>query len=413
MLPKHPRNSPHPHSLTSLTPHTSAFRCPIALLSYHPNPTHESSAPRRQLDGGVPAAADRRDGGRVRPERRGALRRRCCCAVLVAARPAGACRRSRQRASSRQAPSPVDTARTPPWRRSAVSGVRCPPSGSSSGPQLSSRLGSGPSGVRTPGFVVRVRRSGRLLSTPPASSPLPSKRPVSSPPRCPPGRWPAGRCPAGCGPPPAGPLASVCSHLWRWRWDQAEAAGQPVTTATGRGRCGGRTVGWLGRQPSSPGAGGAAELVRWSVGVGGGPGRVGRAGAAGARCAARQAGPAHGAPARGGAVGQRSRPGAIWPQRPGGCRRGAGWTTTLSGGCGAARRAGHPPGVPAGVGVRPQRGPSWQRAFPAGCRQRYELRGWVVGLPGLEPGTSSLSGMFAGCVHAAGARGARSATGCQ
>jgi hypothetical protein len=49
MLPQHPSNSPHPHSLTSLTPHTSAFRSPIALLSYHPNPTHESSAPGRGL----------------------------------------------------------------------------------------------------------------------------------------------------------------------------------------------------------------------------------------------------------------------------------------------------------------------------------------------------------------------------
>jgi hypothetical protein len=31
--------------------------------------------------------------------------------------------------------------------------------------------------------------------------------------------------------------------------------------------------------------------------------------------------------------------------------------------------------------------------------------GVVVGLPGLEPGTSSLSGIFAGCVHAARAGG--------
>jgi hypothetical protein len=54
MLPKHPRNSPHPHSLTSLTPHTSAFLRLIALLSYHPNPTHESSAPGRGvMEGGA------------------------------------------------------------------------------------------------------------------------------------------------------------------------------------------------------------------------------------------------------------------------------------------------------------------------------------------------------------------------
>jgi hypothetical protein len=50
-------------------------------------------------------------------------------------------------------------------------------------------------------------------------------------------------------------------------------------------------------------------------------------------------------------------------------------------------------GVPAAVGVRPQRGPGRQRALPARCRQRCDLREWVVGLPGLEPGTSSLSGI--------------------
>jgi hypothetical protein len=44
-----------------------------------------------------------------------------------------------------------------------------------------------------------------------------------------------------------------------------------------------------------------------------------------------------------------------------------------------------------GMGVRPQRGPGRQRARPARCWQRSALRRWVVGLPGLEPGTSSLS----------------------
>src|SRR5215216_5169283 len=41
----HPRKHLHQHFLTSLTPHTSPFRSPIALHSYHPNPTHDSSAP--------------------------------------------------------------------------------------------------------------------------------------------------------------------------------------------------------------------------------------------------------------------------------------------------------------------------------------------------------------------------------
>jgi hypothetical protein len=43
------------------------------------------------------------------------------------------------------------------------------------------------------------------------------------------------------------------------------------------------------------------------------------------------------------------------------------------------------------MGVRPQRGPAWRRALPARYQQRCDLREWLVGLPGLEPGTSSLS----------------------
>ena len=42
-----PRYHSHQHFLTSLTPHTSAFLRPIALSSYPPTPTHDSSAPRR------------------------------------------------------------------------------------------------------------------------------------------------------------------------------------------------------------------------------------------------------------------------------------------------------------------------------------------------------------------------------
>ena len=41
------------HSRTNPTPHTSTSVVPIALPSYHPNPTHESSAPRRGLDRGA------------------------------------------------------------------------------------------------------------------------------------------------------------------------------------------------------------------------------------------------------------------------------------------------------------------------------------------------------------------------
>jgi hypothetical protein len=45
----HPRKHLHQLFLTSLTPHPSPFLRPIALSSYHPNPTHESSAPGRGL----------------------------------------------------------------------------------------------------------------------------------------------------------------------------------------------------------------------------------------------------------------------------------------------------------------------------------------------------------------------------
>jgi hypothetical protein len=43
---------PHQHFFTSLTPHPSPFLRPIALHSYHPNPTHDSNAPRRRLAAG-------------------------------------------------------------------------------------------------------------------------------------------------------------------------------------------------------------------------------------------------------------------------------------------------------------------------------------------------------------------------
>jgi hypothetical protein len=49
MLLKHPPALPDQPSPR----HTSPFRSPIALLSYHPNPTHDSSAARRTLYAGV------------------------------------------------------------------------------------------------------------------------------------------------------------------------------------------------------------------------------------------------------------------------------------------------------------------------------------------------------------------------
>jgi hypothetical protein len=96
--------------------------------------------------------------------------------------------------------------------------------GSSSGIRRSSRPVSSPSGVRSPGFVVRVS-GGRVIFCPAVRCP-----PVRCPPGwCPPGwcpavRCPAVRCPGGCCPPRrSGP--SVSSHPGRWRWAQVGAAG--------------------------------------------------------------------------------------------------------------------------------------------------------------------------------------------
>jgi len=57
--------------------------------------SEESGAPRRQLDGGVPPAANGRGGGQTRPWRRGCPRCPCCGAVLVIARPDGVCPQKR------------------------------------------------------------------------------------------------------------------------------------------------------------------------------------------------------------------------------------------------------------------------------------------------------------------------------
>jgi hypothetical protein len=143
-------------------------------------------------------------------------------------------------------------------------------------------------------------------------------------------------------------------------------------------------------------AGDATEVARGRWGVGGGPGRV--------RCGRwRPRLPA----ARPGRPGRRAeRPwlaAALWapsrPQRevaapvawlPSWAVRDHGAWLSWRLRSGWAGPAG-PMGLPAGMEVRPRRGPGWRRAFPARCPQRSDLRGWGVGLPGLEPGTSSLS----------------------
>jgi hypothetical protein len=146
----------------------------------HPSFSEDSSAPRRQLDGGVAPAADGHGGGRAHPGSP------CCCAVLVGwsprrRLPGGAS----SRASSGQAWSPW-SARPGclPWRRSPVrvhhvvstQRFRRP------GPtvQPSSVRPSGVQCIQCPALPVSGRPvSGRPVSTrrcPPVRCPLPSVR---------------------------------------------------------------------------------------------------------------------------------------------------------------------------------------------------------------------------------------------
>jgi hypothetical protein len=171
----------HSSTLPAL-PHQSdpahlTFRSPIALSSYHPNPTHESSAPRRQLDGGVPLQLTVAAVARPVRSSVGAL------GVLAAERSwlllaqTASARRSVQPVSPGPAPSPwLTLPAATPQRRSPVSSRRCPPI-------WFRRPGSGCPAVRCP--VTWGRRPagpalGRLLSTRPVSSRPLSTRPVSS-----------------------------------------------------------------------------------------------------------------------------------------------------------------------------------------------------------------------------------------
>jgi hypothetical protein len=237
-----------------------------------------------------------------------------------------------------------------------------------------------PSGVRSPGVVVqRVRRSAVC---------------------CPPVRCPAVRCPAvWC--PAVRPDAFVSSHAqavalgtrsrwpgdrdhrigWRPRWLAGRRPLDRRSRRPGRGR----------RCPTRVGQGGGRWLAR-AAGLG--VGRGGRAcllsdqaGQAGVRSAPR---------------GRRRFGHGSWLQRevaaPAAWLGSSGWVRDHGGWSSPSLTPGRadpegPGEVPAGMGVRPQRGPSRQRARPARCWQRSDVRRWLVGLPGLEPGTSSLSGI--------------------
>ena len=90
----HPRKHLHQLFLTSLTPHPSPFLRPIALSSYHPNPTHESSAPRRGFMSSTAAELPSHRGGRYRRrEPSWVAERRRCGNPSEIGRPAGGRRR--------------------------------------------------------------------------------------------------------------------------------------------------------------------------------------------------------------------------------------------------------------------------------------------------------------------------------
>jgi hypothetical protein len=202
--------------------------------------------------------------------------------------------------------------------RRSVSSVRCPP--------------------------IRVRRpgsgGGRLVSSRPVSGHLVSSsgdtavRPSAVHPSSvqPAGVQPV-RCPAGWCPPRRSGRVRLLPHR---------------AAALGPGRCGGRPSPrervesrWAATSssgsvngPAGLDAGEAAEAASVSRGVGGGPGPGGCGG--GACPLSDQAGQAGvGAPVAGGGAGGRGAgPGASWPHRPRGCRRG--WVaTTVGGGRGA------------------------------------------------------------------------------
>jgi hypothetical protein len=208
---------------------------------------------------------------------------------------------------------------------------------SASGIRRSGRSVSSPSGVRSPGLVVRG----------------PAVRPSAVHPSSvhPSGVHPSGVQPAGVRPRPSGRVRLVPPQAVALGTRPVQRA--TVTTRTGRGRC---------RLPSS------------RVGQSGGRGGPGR-GCVRAAAAARDRRPTRQARPR---AEHPSLAAALWAREQAAARAGRtccgaavlGWvgdhgawwswrpTTGWTGREGSM-------GVPTGMGVRPPRGPGWQRAFPA------------------------------------------------
>jgi hypothetical protein len=268
--------------------------------------------PRRQLDGGVPPAADRRGGARsvhssVVPS----------SFVLLSGpgvdRPDGVCRRSRQRGRRCRRGRHCQDAAV-----ASVTGVR--------------------HAVSTIRFVVRDR----------AVQPS-GVRPVRCPALC----CPPVRCPAVCCPPPVGPIASVSSYLRRWRWGPGRGDRQPspqqlvedpvAATPSGGWVAGREARGGRAAPPSSrvgqQGVGGGPSPGLWAGGGRACPLRdqAGQAGVRSARGWRRRCG-------RGSRLRRELAAPAAWLPPAGW------WATTVSGGRGGGPSGRPPARVPAGMG---------------------------------------------------------------
>jgi hypothetical protein len=213
---------------------------------------------------------------------------------------------------------------------------------SSSGIRPSSRPVSSPSGVRSPGFVVR-RPAVRMAGVHPSSVQLSGVQPSSVQPSS---VQPSSVQPSGV-PPPAdvrprrSGRASVSSTPGGGVGDQAGAAGRPSPQEPVEVPVGCRAVERLGQRPSRPGRGRRCRgraLVSGGVADG-----LAGLGAGGRACPlSDQAGQAgvRSAVAGGGARAREQAGGARWPRLPRDCRPRAGWATTVRGRRGACRPGG-------------------------------------------------------------------------
>jgi hypothetical protein len=250
LLHDHPTAPSHQQHPPPRPAHTLSFLRPVALSSYPPTPTHDSNAPRRQLDGGVPPAADGRGGGQTHPWQRGALGVRAAERSWWLLAQTTSARRSVQPIPRAQAWSTRPAGQ--PRRRSPVSTGGVHPSAVGVRDPAVQH-----SGVRSPGVVVQsVRRSAGCC--PPSSVQLSGVQLSGVQPSGvqPSGVQPSGGCPPSVRTRPSPPM------LRRWRWGPGRAGRATVTTGTGEAPGAGRAV-----DGSSDGRGGGDATAAAEVAV--------------------------------------------------------------------------------------------------------------------------------------------------